>query len=435
MAYSDQIELLKNSLNGYSAEEEKLSALYKTAIDNANERHKASEAQRDKQYYADRNTVFADNARQQRNFDTAIAARGLGFSGEAAQSKLNGRIDLSNRLGELKQSKDKADLEADLQLNDLLLDLETDRFNQLRALTENKNALNADIAKMELDKEASDADREMEWKNAEANRQADWKNAEANRQADWKNAEADRQAEKANADADRQAEKDLQSAKLRAEKDMLAAELQAKYSSVIGNGGSGGSGSGDKDAAEELPPQEETEDTAFIPDIDAKELAQKLVSATGSKSLTDRSHEYMVNKFLLQLLEDYKVDRDYYDSLVFVLKAYGYTERSQIRMKSQVVGYEAEQRYDKVYQEEYDKYIVKGVSIGTVQAHAEKTALNEELEYIYDRSDNITEFKICCREIGVSEENIAQFINAKNAVDNNRITSGSRDQFATILPQ
>ena len=91
MGYSEQIDILRKSLEGYNSEEKKLSDLYKTAKENAEKATKDALGQLQEAYYQNRNEAYADSARSERNLNAELAARGLGFSGEASTvSMFNG---------------------------------------------------------------------------------------------------------------------------------------------------------------------------------------------------------------------------------------------------------------------------------------------------------------------------------------------------------
>ena len=69
MGYSDQISILKKSLEGFGSEEKKLSDLYKTAISNAEKSTQQAIEQLQEDYYENRNRVYSDVARSERNLN------------------------------------------------------------------------------------------------------------------------------------------------------------------------------------------------------------------------------------------------------------------------------------------------------------------------------------------------------------------------------
>ena len=468
MAYTDQINSLKEALNSYSAEEEKLSALYKTAIENAEKAHQTAKAQLEAQYDIDRNAVYADNARSERNFNNLLAGRGLGFSGEAAQSKLNSNITLSNRLGELEREKNKGSLKLDNDLASNKIALSMEEAEKLKSILDSKNQLGADIAGMELDRE-NEANRLQFDRETEANKLAWEKESEANRLqaekealaqqiladkqtlADKLNAEQQALAEKLKAEqaanyaklqadkeakaAELQAEKDMLAIKLQAEKDMLAAELEAKYNSVVSGENSSG-GSKDKNTgsnkntstdknntsgnqnSENMPFDDPSDDGgSFIPNINAPSLAKQLVNTatSGNGYVSDDEHDHIINKYLIQLREGYDIDEEYYNELIFMLKAYGYEERTYPEMRVQVITYDAEAYYDDIYDEYFEDYVMNGIGESTAQKKARETAANAQIEYLYKKSNSNLEFKECCKQMGIGNAKAQEYIEAMEA--------------------
>ncbi len=416
MAYYDQINILKNALNGYSAEEEKINALYKTAKENAQKETQEAKKQLDRQYYRDRNEVYADNARDERNFNNALAERGLGFSGEAAQAKLNSNIILNNRLGQLIREKNEASNQYDIELGKTISSLSMEEAAKLNEMLQSKNNLNAQIAEMELKKETDDADRQAE-KDMQADKLAAEKALQdAALKAEKENTAAKLQADKENNQAKIQAEFDLQNAKLQAEKDMLEAELAAKYCNAV-SGGTGNSG-GSSGKGDTTQTQDEAIEGGYIPDISAKELAGKLVSATGHKNIYSDWDEYTINKYLLELMNNYNMDSDYYKELLFVLKAYGYEESTEPEMRVQVISYEMS-AYDKNnYEKLYDRYVVLGESENSASKKAREDILNYQLDYMYRHSRNLTEFRMCCKKLGIGSTKTQEYINRKISLAN-----------------
>lgn len=389
MGYSDQIDILKKALDGYSEEENKLSALYKTAIENAEKAHMERKRQLEEQYYHDRNTAYADNAKAERNTFNTLAARGLGFSGEAAQAKLNSNISLANRLGALAREKLNAEAGYNLELADNISNLSIEESEKTADLMKHKNDLNASIAGMELERETG----------------------EAERAADEESENKKLAAEKEALQLQIQADKDLQAAELAAERDMFDAELAAKYYS---SGSSGGSGNG---SAGNTTAEEEEQSVGYTPEISAKELAKQLVnSATGGNLIDGATHEYMVNKYLLQLRTNYDINPDYYDELIFMLKAYGYEEISEPEMRVQVISTEAEAYYSNMYDELYDQYVVSGLGEESARSKAISDSAEKRFDYIYNRCENLTEFRMCCLKLGISSREIQEYINRLKSV-------------------
>ena len=248
MAYSDSIKRLKEMLDGYSAESGRLTELYKTALQNAEKTRADAQKAVDEQYYRDRNEAYSDIARSERNTLNALSARGLGFSGETAQARLNSNVLLSERLGDIARGRLGKEIELDNELAKQKSELALDAAERQSALDKSYADIAADIAKTELDAEQ-------------------------------------------------------EKARLKAEKEMQQAELNAKYGGSGGgnvSGGNinvGGNGGGNGELDDII---------GFNPEATPKELAKLLVtSATDDGYIRGSYDEYLINRYMLELYDNY----------------------------------------------------------------------------------------------------------------------------------
>jgi hypothetical protein len=154
MAYVDRIQSLKDAISGYSAEEKRLTELYKTAREKSEEAKKQSLSLLDASYKSDRNEAFADNARDERNTMRVLASRGLGFSGEAAQARLNSDLALSSRLGELASENSKNRQDIINKSDNHALSLSIDEAHKLSDIASDKSKLLADLTKTQAELDA-----------------------------------------------------------------------------------------------------------------------------------------------------------------------------------------------------------------------------------------------------------------------------------------
>ena len=354
MGYSDQILTIKNSLNRFETEEKKLSDLYKTAIENAKNANKNALKQLDKAYYDSRNEAYADSARNERNLNNQLAARGLGFSGEAAQAKLNANLSLSDRLSDIAKEKSEAETDYNLKLADTISRLSMEEGDKLRDLLNSKTDFNLKIADMELEKETADADRE--------------------------------------------ADKQLNDARIKAEKEMASAELKAKYEHSDSHDSSDHSG---------------TDDTkGYVPDLKAQDLAKQV---TGGEHISDEKGKYAVNKFLLGLKNNYKVDPEYYEQLIFMLTAYGYEPVTEPEMRMQVITHEARAyNSDKEFDRLYNLYVANGSTPVEAKMKTKDAIKKNQMDYVYKNTNNNTEFRICCIDLGIGSALYNQYLATKN---------------------
>ena len=154
MAYVDTIQSFKDAISGYSAEEKRLTELYKSARQKNEEAKKQSLELLDSSYKSDRNDAYSDNARDERNTMRVLASRGLGFSGEAAQARLNSDLALSSRLGDLAAENAKQRLEIINQSDDIAQSLSLEEAEKLSDISRDKSKLLYDLTKTQAELEA-----------------------------------------------------------------------------------------------------------------------------------------------------------------------------------------------------------------------------------------------------------------------------------------
>lgn len=368
MAYSDAIQNLKDALNGYSEDSAKLESLYKTAVGNADKEYSDTVKQLDRQYYRDRNEAYADNARDERNTYAMLASRGLGFSGEAAQAKLSSNLLLNERLGSLADGKSEAETKLASEYADRKNSLAADYIENQGALNDKRTAVLADIAEMELDREQ-------------------------------------------------------QNAALKAEKDMHQAELDAKYQSgTISGGNTVINGTSGLEGTTDII-------SGFTPDVSPKDLAKLMVTnATDGNYIESEDDEYLVNKYMLEIMESYKLDSDYLNELIFMLKAYGYEDIGADEMRVQVISRDARTYYDDRYNESYDRVILSGGHELMAILQAENSARKAQLDYIFGRTSGSAEFIKCCIAAGIPAADAEAYANTavwEKPSENNRKDNSS----------
>lgn len=156
MAYNDALKSLKQALENYSDEEKKISALYAKARGEQAARYAESLDAIDAERIKKRNSAAADAMAAERNLNNYIAARGLGFSGEAAQAKINSQISLNNRLGALDSENSAAKKALTSEYGDKLGEIDKAEIKSVSDINERRNSLLSDIAALER-KEAQSA--------------------------------------------------------------------------------------------------------------------------------------------------------------------------------------------------------------------------------------------------------------------------------------
>lgn len=384
MAYYDTVEELKKALNGYSSDTEKLKSLYKTAVANAEKAYTESKNRLLAENTAARNTVYADTAREERNAMNMLASRGLGFSGEAAQEKLNSNILLSNRLGALDTKLADGISTLEQTANEQRYKLESELAANQAALNDKKAGLLFDIAKTE-------SDREMKDKQLEAEKLMQDKELASERELLQKKLEAERLLEEARLANDRKMQREELAAKY--PNSSQGSQSNSSSSTVIGSGSTNGSASLDELLK------------AFIPGTDPKDLAKLMVnniSKTGY--IYGDEDEYLINRYLLDMTENYGIDKDYFNELVFMLKAYGYEDISKAERLALVVGYDSKSYRQDKYAELQELYVKSGMNAAGARVAALQYSTVAQLDYIFSRVDNKSDFLAACKKAGVEDK-------------------------------
>ncbi len=370
MGYSDTISALRESLDGYSAEEERIASLYAKALQDAKVNFRNAEDQLHYTYGMERHAAFSDNARNDRSFNQLLAARGLGFSGEAAQAKLNSNILLTNQLRQIGLDNAKTTKELVENYNNNVTKLKAEEAEKMKEIADSRNQLTADIAAMELEKE--------------------------------------------NTQAKLEAEQAIHSAELEAEKEMFYAELAKKYENAITNiGNVSGNGSSDSTGnTAGKTDNSKSEPHSYVPDISAESLAKQLVSTAtpGDTKITSSYAQYSINRYLVNLYEKYDVDYDYFNQLIFMLGTHGFFAKSYPEIRVDVITYECNLTYKNAYDDCYERFVLSGTDEASAKNIAKKEAQNKSMIYIYDKARNLSEFKQCCYKMGFTTEAIDEFL-------------------------
>ena len=425
-------ESLTSLLQGYSKDEDRLTNLYKTALDNAEKTQKDALKTLKTDYIADRNRASADVIRDEKNAMTLLSDRGLGFSGEAAQTALNANVLMSNRLGALEREHQKNKNELQSDFADKKHDIALDYFDKTSLLNDKKTQLNLDVLKIEQNEKQNEADRlfkaeqqkqqqEYEKQKAEAERIWQEKQNEAERIWQEKQKEADRIADAAEKEkqlewereklnAQLKAEYDQLVKKLQAEKDMQSAELYAKYHNIVNggsgtsNGGYGGSyGNGSDQTLQDIL-------NGFAPEISPKDLAKLMVSnATDDNFIEGAKSEYLINKYLLDMNDNYNMNDEYLEELIFMLKAYGYKDVGIEGMQTQVISYDSQTYYEERFNSMYERMVLSGAGEVDARQGARMLARKEQLDYIRSKTNGLAQFLACCKSAGITDSQANEY--------------------------
>lgn len=403
MAFYDTIESIKKALEGYSEDETRLKEVYEKAAADNEKSFTGAKASLDNDYRNERNLAYSDNARDERNVMAFLAERGLGFSGEAAQAKLNSKANLNNRFSQLsaEQASRARELESDFANKSNTLSL--DYIDKLSTMNNNKNKLSLDLASLVQKNEQSEAERAWEKEKFESQLRADaealaLKNAQTEAELAW---------EKEKLESQLRADAEALDKKLQAERDMQNAELYAKYYRETNSGTGGSSGSGGSGGSGGTEGTLEDFMNGFLPDIKPKDLAKLMVNnATDGNYINDERGEYLINKYLVDMIDSYRIDNEYFTELVFMLKAYGYNQTDLNTMRKKVLTYDAKEYYSLRYQHYFDRYVQSGIDETNARKNANTAAKYDRFEFIRQNTSSYKEFYEICVANGIPDSDI-----------------------------
>lgn len=360
--YEEAIARAKAALDSYSAEAEALKELYENAKANARTAHETQKQQLAEQTAESRRRADVDMQKTERNLDQRLAARGLAFSGENAQTRLDLTLALRNRLADIdsEYSAQSAALDQSLADKQSELDLAyaSDRSDRARQLA----SLNADLASAEAGKQAA---------------------LEAARAAAAQEAAA--QAAREEAAAAKEA----------------AAQAAAAAKQQAGNQNSkpGSTGSADKDvqnALQDILGDTGESDKGITPQISARDLAKQMVATAGSNgSISTGAEQAKLTLLLDSLLESIPLDSDYYRNLMLNLRSLGYrpdyAQNSTSGSDSQIQK-EAANLYETNYRRYFNIHRNAGESITEADRIATSEARYEQIRYLFTHSTTQEQF-------------------------------------------
>lgn len=333
-AYEEAIARAKSALESYSAETEALARLYETAKQNAQTAYEAQKLQTAEQAKEARRMADVDMQRTERNLDQRLAARGLAFSGENAQTRLDLLLALRNQLSGIDSDERAQYASLDQALADRQHELELAYISSRADAAKQLASLNADLASAEASK-----------------------------------ASAEEAAKAAAAAASKPAEKTET-----ASKPQNAHHTVQKGDGANGSGTNGGNG-GDANGV--------------TPSISAQSLAKQMVTAVGSNGrISTATQQANMAALLESLLATTTLDSAYYEELMLNLRSLGfrpdYAEQSAEsgeQLQKTAVDY-----YNQRYKRYFGVYHNAGYSVTEADRRASEQARYEQLRYLYTHS-------------------------------------------------
>lgn len=360
-SYEEAIARAKAALESYSAEAEELARLYENAKNNAQNAYEAQKEQTSAQARESRRQADIDMQRTERNLDQRLASRGLAFSGENAQTRLDLLVALRNQLAGIDSDERNRLAGLDQALADRISELDmayaANRADSAKQLA----ALNADLASAEANKAAADAAAKAAAKAPAASKPND--DTAATPATDQEKAAAILQGP------------------------LQFGETFKSMSKNLMNKFQG------------LPvedPSESGDKGTVVPEVSARNLATQLVKAAGSSGKISGSRQQAALSSLLDaLLASVNLDSDYYDELMLNLRSLGYRPDYAQTADENVAKLQNASRdvYETMYQRYCNIYRKVGMADGDAVRRAQQDARYLQLRYLYTHSYDADEFE------------------------------------------
>lgn len=373
--YEKQIAAAKAALEGYSAQQNEIARLYEQAKQNA-----ATEYDRQKSKLASdadkkTNQAAVDMLRTERNIDQTLASRGLAFSGENAQTRLDLTLALRDQLNGIESDQREAEAALERERASTLTDLDLTFAKEKQSAAEKEASLRAQLASGIAAREAAAAQQG---------------NAAGNQTADKKGSETEKREEN-KTDAQKALEKFLAGGEPSRRDDPVRYAIWSHQRRQL----------------EEKVAKEEEEANAMIPEVSARELAKQFVQAAGSGGkVYGYEQQSRLAEMLGELQKTYQLTGEYEQQLLLNLRSLGYSPDYVQRMNDQTQ--QLRERASELYLQSYERYVriyaLAGMGADERAALAEKAARFEQLAYMYANSESSEWFEAAVAAMGLSPE-------------------------------
>lgn len=367
--YEAAIARAKAALESYSSEAEELARLYETAKANAQTAYEAQKEQTAAQAAESRRKAGVEMQRTERNLDQRLAARGLAFSGENAQTRLDLLVALRNQLAGIDSDERNQLAGLDQALADRQNELDMAYAGNRADIAKQYAALNADLASAEAGKAAAQEAAEAS-KAAAAAAAAASKGGNSSGKTDSPNAlEKAKEAVKAPLTFGSEFQK-------------LTNELVERF---LGKSAAG--------------------KQSYVPEVSARMLANQLVKAAGSNGRIAGSRQQASLASLLDaLLESVNLDSAYYNELMLNLRSLGYRPDYAQKADQNASQLQSDSRgvYEQMYSRYFNLYRHAGEVEGDAAHRAEQEARYLQLRYLYTHSADEDEFDYVVGALGLN---------------------------------
>lgn len=388
MTYSELIEQTRKELEKYSDTAKTLTDMYNKAKAAYEENYGISVEKLDDDYAVKKNAAAAQQKLDDKNTGEYLASRGLAFSGESAQAKLN----------------------SDMIYKNTLASLAGDHANSLSQLQQDKNSY---LAKLDMDyaEKQLEAQKELT-ENALQLAQDKIKYGDAVIGDPAEN-------EDVQTDGGNSAESDSASGG-NTENNSASGNSSVKDSAVKDT-------TANKSESNTKTDETVSTESSFEPSMTAYQLANAIAKRYGSSDTVSLAEANInISKYLSGLKARYAFTDEYMDKVVFVLDALGYTPMDEKYIDIAVMVNNSANEYDIEYKsaEKLAKLLFNNYD--DRKEYAEKRANIARLDYIYTRCSDMEEFYSACEMLELSSSRINEYLSNVEARKNKstRVTLG-----------
>ena len=362
--YNTWLAEAKAALDGYSAEQAAIAKLYEQAKQNASDAFETQKQQLQSQNKADKNQAATDAMRTERNINQTLASRGLAFSGENAQTHLDVTLGLQNKLADIDRDTRAQTQSLETQKNDTLSSLDLAHANARADSAQKRAELQNELASIAAQQASTQTKTEDKTDTSDG---------------------SDTQT----------AVKPLPNLKGKTLAERVRLMLQYIASQK----------------------QNDSADTAYVPEISARELAKQLIVSAGSGGTVTTPEQQVLLTTLLQALGDKETfDEDYYNELMLNLRSMGYRPDYTVdpeQQKEELIE-QSQSVYSDNYQRYYAMYTAIGMKPEACDVSAGEQAMFVQLGYLYERCATKKEFESLAATLHMSED-LAEFYNKLSA--------------------
>ncbi len=377
MTYDTLIEQTRKELEKYSDNTKALTDLYNKAKENYDKSFNDSIKKLNDDYEKKRNAASAQQKLDEKNAGEYLAARGLAYSGESAQAKLN----------------------SDMIYKNTLSSLASDHAENLSKLENSKNSylaeLDLDYAEKLMEKERELTDTAIKL----AEDKIKYGDAVIGDPIIEDNTQIDTPSEEDNT--------------------VNGNQSNNNSGNSSGNNSSGGtntnkkpsSGSADKNQQTDKEEEKTEESNTFEPSMTAYQLANAIAKRYGtSDTVTTAEANINISKYLNGLKERYTFADDYMDKVIFVLDALGYTPMDDESIGIATIVSNSADEYNIEYTQAETLAKLLFTNYDDRKEYAEKRATMARLDYIYTRCKDINEFYTACSMLDLSDYQVRDYL-------------------------